>query len=194
MYYISCVFFGKTSNHPGDLADLVHCDFWLFPKLKPPLKAKRFQTIDEIQENIMGQFMAIGITVWCPKVSNLKGTETSLADADSGPQGPCVVDAMNKFTWTTEVLWRKRDGTATLWERESTLTLALTGFYWLSNSIHQRRFSFIMLGFALGDYFLQVTKERMLLITSHILSRKKCCKCKGMIRVIGVVTFHPWEN
>ena len=23
-----------------------------------------------------------------------------------------IVDAMNKFTWTTEVLWRKRDGTA----------------------------------------------------------------------------------
>ena len=25
-----------------------------------------------------------------------------------------VVDEMNKFTWTTKVQWRKRDGTATL--------------------------------------------------------------------------------
>ena len=31
---------------------------------------------------------------------------------------------------------------------ESTTTLAWTGFYWLSNSMHQRRFSFIMLRFA----------------------------------------------
>ena len=29
--------------------DLVPCDFWLFPKLKPPLKGKRFQTINGIQ-------------------------------------------------------------------------------------------------------------------------------------------------
>ena len=43
--------------------DLVPCDFWLFPKLKPPLKGKRFQTVSEIQENTMGQLMAIGRTV-----------------------------------------------------------------------------------------------------------------------------------
>ena len=61
---------------------------------------------------------------------------------------------------------------------ESTSTLALTGFYWLSNSIHQRRFSFTMLRFALGNFFLHITKERMLLITSYRLTRKKCCKCK----------------
>ena len=38
-------------------------DFWLFPKLKSPLKGKRFQTLDEIQENMMGQLMVIGRTV-----------------------------------------------------------------------------------------------------------------------------------
>ena len=76
-------FFGKTSNHPGDSAphspDLVPCDFWLFPKLKSPLKGKRFQTIDEIQENMMGQLMVTGRTVWGPKVPTLKGTEASLS-------------------------------------------------------------------------------------------------------------------
>ena len=36
-----------------------HCDFWLFPKLKSPMKGKRFQTIDETQENMMEQLMAI---------------------------------------------------------------------------------------------------------------------------------------
>ena len=45
-----------------------------------------------------------------------------------------------------------------------------------------------MLRFALGDYFLQITKERMLLIISYRLARKKCWKCKGMVRVIGLVT------
>ena len=43
--------------------DLAPCDFWLFPKLKSPLKGKRFQTIDEFQETTMGQLMVIGRTV-----------------------------------------------------------------------------------------------------------------------------------
>ena len=41
--------------------DLAPCDFRIFPKLKSPLKGKRFQTIDEILENTMGQLMAIPI-------------------------------------------------------------------------------------------------------------------------------------
>ena len=70
---LSCAeFFGETSNHPGDSGPLQPrfdaLDFWLFPKLKSPLKGKRFQTIDEIQENTMGQLMAIERTVWGPKV------------------------------------------------------------------------------------------------------------------------------
>ena len=76
-------FFGETSNHPGDSApyspDRAPCDFWLLPKLKPPLKGKRFQTVDHIQENTTGQLMAIGRTVWGPKVPTLKGTAASLS-------------------------------------------------------------------------------------------------------------------
>ena len=59
----SCLmqFFGETSKHSGDSAplspDLAPCNFWLFPKLKSPLKEKKFQTIAEIQENVMGQLM-----------------------------------------------------------------------------------------------------------------------------------------
>ena len=59
--------------------DLVPCDFWLFPKLKSPLKGNRFQTIDEIQENMTGQLMVIGRTVWGPKVPTLKGSKSSLS-------------------------------------------------------------------------------------------------------------------
>ena len=39
--------------------DLAPCDFWLLPKLKSPLKGKRLQTIDVIQENKTGQLIAI---------------------------------------------------------------------------------------------------------------------------------------
>ena len=60
-------FFGETSNHPGDSAPLQPrfsvLDVWLFPKLKSPLKGKRFQTINEIQENMTGQLMVIGRTL-----------------------------------------------------------------------------------------------------------------------------------
>ena len=80
----SCVeFFGKTSitqvTQSPYSPDLAPCDFWLFPKLKLPSKGQRFQTIDEIQENVMGQLMAIGRTVWGPKLPTLKGTKASLS-------------------------------------------------------------------------------------------------------------------
>ena len=59
MSYAEC--FGETSNHPGDSApyspDLVPCNFWLFPKLKPPLKGKRFQTVSSGKYD--GELMAV---------------------------------------------------------------------------------------------------------------------------------------
>lgn len=39
--------------------DLAPCDFWLFPKLKSPLKGKRFQTVDEIKQNATRRLMDI---------------------------------------------------------------------------------------------------------------------------------------
>ena len=82
-YIISAEIFGKTSSPPGDSTlyspELVPCDFCLFPKLRSPLKGKRFQTVDEIQENTMGQLMTIGRTVWGPRVSTLKKTEVLLS-------------------------------------------------------------------------------------------------------------------
>ena len=67
MHRVSCSFFCETLNHPGDSAsyspDVTPCDFWLFPKLKSPLKGKRFQTISESQESMTGQLMMIGRTV-----------------------------------------------------------------------------------------------------------------------------------
>ena len=42
---------------PSYSPDLVPCDFWLFPKLKSPLRGTRFHPIDEIQENMVGKLM-----------------------------------------------------------------------------------------------------------------------------------------
>ena len=58
---------------------LAPCDFWPFPKLKSPLRGKRLQTISEILENMTGQLMVTGRTVWGPRVPTLKGTEASLS-------------------------------------------------------------------------------------------------------------------
>ena len=59
--------------------DLVPCAFWLFQKLKIPLKGKRFQAINEIQENTMGQLILIWRTVCGPRVPTFKGTKASLS-------------------------------------------------------------------------------------------------------------------
>ena len=66
-------------TQPPYIPDLVPCNFWLFPKLKSPLKGKRFQTVNEIKENTMEQLMETGRTLWGPKVPTLKGTEASLS-------------------------------------------------------------------------------------------------------------------
>ena len=44
---------------PANSPDFVPRNFWLFLKLKSPLKGKRFHAVDEIQENTMGQLMVI---------------------------------------------------------------------------------------------------------------------------------------
>ena len=54
-------------TQPHYSPDLAPCDFWLSPKVKLPSKGKRFQTIDEIQENMMGQLMATERAVWGSK-------------------------------------------------------------------------------------------------------------------------------
>ena len=76
-------FFGETSNHPGDLAPLwprfSTLGLLAFPKTKITFEMKRLQTVDEIQENMTGQLIAIGRSVWGPKVPTLKRTEMSLS-------------------------------------------------------------------------------------------------------------------
>ena len=85
-----------------------------------------------------------------------------------------IVAEMRQIHTDFQVLWRKRDGTATISEK-SALTLALTGFYCFSGYI-TLRMVLTMHRFALGGYLLQKAKERMLLITSK---QKDICKCKG---------------
>ena len=75
--------FGKTSNHPGDSDPLEpRIDaLWLlaFPKTKITFEREEIQTISEIQENMTGQLMAIGRTLWDSSMPTLKGIEASLS-------------------------------------------------------------------------------------------------------------------
>ena len=98
MHHIWCRFLAKYQTtqvtQPPYSPDLVLCDFCFFPKLKSPLKEKRFQTINAFQENMTRQLMAIsrkdlqsilnsgreaGRTMWGPKVPTLKGIKVSLS-------------------------------------------------------------------------------------------------------------------
>ena len=45
--------------HPPYSPDLTPADFLLFPKVKTTLKVRRFQTIEEIQENAITELHAI---------------------------------------------------------------------------------------------------------------------------------------
>jgi len=45
--------------HPPYFPDLTPADFFLFPKLITTLKGRRFQTIEEIQENAIRELRAI---------------------------------------------------------------------------------------------------------------------------------------
>ena len=83
IHHASCRVFWWNIKSPRWLiapptAQIWHQQLLAFPKLKLPLKGKRFQTISKIQENTTGKLMAIGKTAWVPKVPTLKGTEVSL--------------------------------------------------------------------------------------------------------------------
>ena len=64
LHHISCIFLAKHQiiqvTQSLCTPHLVPCNFWLFPKLKSPLRGKRFQTVDEIQENTTGDWWWLG--------------------------------------------------------------------------------------------------------------------------------------
>ena len=77
------------------------------------------------------------------------------------------------------------------WERgrEGQRARPLPGqaFIAFMGTLHWGWSSCTMNRFAVGDYLLQITKERMLLITS----KRRMLQIKG--RVVELVTFHTWE-
>ena len=76
-------FFGKTSNHPGDLAPLKHrfgtVQLLVFPKTKTTFEREEISDRWWGSGKYDGQLMAIGRTVWGHKVRTLKRTKTSLS-------------------------------------------------------------------------------------------------------------------
>ena len=85
--------------------------FSFFPRLKSPLKRKRFQAIDEIQENVTGQLMVIGRTVWDPKASILKGTEVLLSCVQCFLY--LILSSINVSIF--HIIWLNNSGTDLLW-------------------------------------------------------------------------------
>ena len=51
--------------------------------VKETFEREEISDVDQIQKNTVGQLMAIGRTVWGPKVTTLKGTEVSLSYVQS---------------------------------------------------------------------------------------------------------------
>ena len=83
--------------------------------------------------------------------------------------------AIDKYTRTTEILWRKRDGRATLSVREGerakespreSRPLPGQAFIAFLGTLHQGWSSFTMHRFTTGDYLLLTTEDRILVITS----------------------------
>ena len=83
VYHISCRVFWWNNKSPRWLSPLQPrfgaLQLLAFPKTKITFESKRFQTTDEVQKNTTGWLMAIGRTVWGPKVPTLNGTEASLS-------------------------------------------------------------------------------------------------------------------
>ena len=92
--------------------------------------------------------------------------------------------AIFKYTQTTKILWRKRDGAVTL-SRGERPTLALTGLYCFSRPLTSKTVLLYYAKVFLGGYLLQ-TKERMSLSTS----KKDICNVKG--EMVKPTMFHTW--
>ena len=82
----------------------------------PPLFILNFLSYSNFPETCLIKFTSIigFLEGGLSSFTEIRSKNPSKTDVDSGPWGPCVVAAMNKFTRTAEVLWRKRDGMATL--------------------------------------------------------------------------------
>ena len=90
--------------------------------------------------------------------------------------------AIDKYTRTTEIWWRKRDSMATLREGErasesprESRPLPGQAFIALLGILHRGWSSFTLHKFTVGDYLLQTTKDRMLLI----ISKRRMLQLKG---------------
>ena len=117
---------------------------------------------------------------WRPQKPSWQST-----DVDPDPRGPCLVAAMNKFTWTTKSCGEK--GLAWLlskWER-GPWRLPGQAFIAFLGTLHGGRSSCDKHRFPVGDCLLQITKERTLLITS----KRRMLQIKGKSGWIGYTPY-----
>ena len=122
MHHISYKVFWWNMKWPTWLSstpDLVPCDFCLFPKTKITFERKRFQTVTEIEDNIMGSRWWLGELCEVPRCLLWKGLRCYPVYNVS-----CIL--FNKclfFMWcgqilsgqTSNVLWEKCSGSNVSW-------------------------------------------------------------------------------
>lgn len=51
-------------DQPPYSPDLTPCDFFLFPKLKLPLRGQRFETLDAIKQSSLNELKAIPLSAY----------------------------------------------------------------------------------------------------------------------------------
>ena len=130
--------------------DFVPCNFWLFPKLKSPLKEKRFQTIIEIQEKRMRQMMAIGRTVWGPKVPTWQGTEAPLSYVQ------CFLYLVSSSIYVSifHIIWLDTCWTELVYKREIQYCMCLCIYIYTHTHTYIHTHTHIYIWFILWNWFL----------------------------------------
>lgn len=81
-------YFNKTQHSPLPYSpDTVPYNFWLFPKLKSPLKKKRFEDVEEIKQNTTRQLQAIPKTELLQEKKLLQEVRAALEEDCSFQRG-----------------------------------------------------------------------------------------------------------
>ena len=80
--------------HPPHSPDLAPADFFLFPRLKATLKGCRFQTIEEIQENVIRELRTITESAFQEAFQQWKKREQCIASRGNYFEGDSALNAV----------------------------------------------------------------------------------------------------
>ena len=134
----------------GEIGTFVHC--WLRNKMMKLLWKTVWLFLKKLNIKLPYDPVIPLLNVYPRKLKTGSQRDICILDEDPGQWDLCAVAAMDKFTWTTEILWRK--GSAQLlykWETGPRPPPWLAFIIFLG-TLHQGWSSFTMHRFALGGY------------------------------------------